>query len=97
MSIDIIEFIPDGFENAVSMKHLANATNMSLRDVRMAIENARNQGAPICSSCDGVGGGYYMPTCKSEANVYIRMQQHRIESARAALKPVFDILDTLQE
>lgn len=97
MNFDITTFIPNGFENAVSMKHLAAATNLSLRDVRMAIENARNQGAPICSSCDGENGGYYMPTTKQEAERYIRMQEHRIASAKAAVTPVTNILNTLPD
>lgn len=97
MSINIVEFIPYGFENAVSQKQLADATNMSLREVRLAVENARNHKAPICSSCDGERGGYFMPTNKHEANLYIRMQQHRIESAQAALNPVVAILDTLPD
>ncbi len=97
MSFDIVNFIPDGFENAVSQKRLAAATNMSQREVRLAVDNARNQGTPICSSCDAEYGGYYMPVNKYEAQMYIHMQESRIASAKAALKPVMDILDTLPD
>lgn len=93
----IEQFIPDGAESAISEATLASTLNISRREVRLMVEMARRQGVPICSSCDGVHGGYFMPQSKAEARVYIRMQEHRIASATACLKAVSDAIDNLPE
>ena len=95
--INILDFIPDGMENAVSQQQLCDVTHMNRREVRQAVENARRQGAPICSTCKGDNGGYYMPTCKQEANMYLRMQRHRINSAKATMKPVKQAMKNLPD
>ena len=86
MEVNILDFIPYGLENAVSQQQLCDATHLNKREVRQAVENARRQGAPICSSCNGENGGYYLPTSKHECEVYLRMQKHRIQSAKEAMK-----------
>lgn len=94
----IIErYIPDGQQNAISQRQLAAVLQCSLRDVRLMVEQARRQGVPICSSCDAINGGYYMPQNKAEAKVYIFMQNHRIESALAARQAVIDTLEKLPD
>ena len=93
----IERYIPDGQENAISQKQLAAVLQCSLRDVRLMVEQARRQGVPICSSCDGVHGGYFMPQSKAEAKNYIFMQNHRIESALAVRQAVVDALEGLPD
>lgn len=95
--LSIVDVIPQGLNNAVPQKALANRLNCSMRDVRHRIEDARRHGAPICSSCDGSGGGYYMPLSRREAELYIRMQRHRIRSARRALDAVVRALPNLPD
>lgn len=93
----IERFIPAGEAGAISEKTLATVLNVTRRDVRMLVENARREGVPICSTCNPMHGGYYLPLTKREARVYIRMQEHRIASAKACLKAVSDVIDNLPE
>ncbi|MDE5754217.1 MAG: hypothetical protein K2J71_00585 [Oscillospiraceae bacterium] len=95
--LNITDFIPDGLDNAVSQKQLCDMTHMNDREVRQAIETARRQGAPICSSCHPDSSGYYMPKTKHEATIYLTMQQHRINSAIQAMKPVQDAFPYLSD
>ena len=95
--LNIVDFIPDGLDNAVSQKQLCDMTHLSDREVRQAIENARRQGAPICSSCHSDSFGYYMPKTKYEATIYLTMQQRRINSATQAMKPVQDAISYLPD
>lgn len=95
--LNIVDFIPDGLENAISQKQLCDMTHMNDREVRQAIENARRQDAPICSSCRSDSSGYYMPRTKQEANIYLKMQEHRIRSATQAMKPVQDAIPYLSD
>lgn len=93
----IERYIPDGQQNAISQRQLANVLQCSLREARLMVEQARRQGVPICSSCDAINGGYYMPQTKAEAKSYIFFQNHRIESALAARQAVVDALEGLPE
>ena len=83
----LVELIPTGRENAVSMKDLAALMNISERGLRLLVQQAREQGAAICSDWDN-NGGYYMPADEYEAMSYLRQQKARIHSARAALNGV---------
>lgn len=95
--MQIEQYIPDGQQNAISQKQLAAVLRCSLRDVRLMVEVARRQGVPICSSCDGGHGGYYMPLTKPEARAYIQMQSSRIQSALAARQAAIDALAYLPD
>lgn len=95
--MQIEQFIPNGASHAISQKRLAYILQCSLRDVRLMVEQARRRGVPICSSCDGTHGGYFMPLSQAEAKGYIFMQNHRIESALAARQAVVDALEGLPD
>lgn len=83
----IIDFIPVGRVNALSMRDLALAANVDERTARELVHRARANGEPICSDCDE-NGGYYMPLDISEARIYLRQQRARIKSAAIALRGV---------
>lgn len=83
----IIDFIPIGRVNALSMRDLARAANVDERTARQLVHRARANGEPICSTCEE-NGGYYMPRDIGEARVYLRQQQARIRSSNAALHGV---------
>lgn len=83
----IIDFIPVGRVNAISMRDLALAANVDERTVRELVHRARKNGAPICSDCDE-SGGYYLPCNVDEARIYLHQQQARIKSANASLRGV---------
>ena len=86
MKIKIIEHIPKGIENAVTQADLATLLQISERQVRSLINEARRHGAVICSTCDGMTGGYYLPNAPDEVKPYLRMQESRIRSAAEAIK-----------
>lgn len=91
--MNIIDFIPFGRKNAVSMKELSIRMRCDKRTVRAAVFNARIHGAVICSTCDGDSSdGYYRPVSAEEALPYVNMQRKRIESAKAALKSTEDYI-----
>lgn len=83
----LTELIPTGRENAIPMKDLASLLNISERGLRLLVQRAREQGAPICSEWEN-RGGYYMPADTYEAKGYLRQQKSRIRSARAALNGI---------
>lgn len=92
--IDITQFIPDGIENAISMKDLAAASSLDVRTVRALVHKARAKGAVICSTCNNDNGGYYMPLDVSEAMPFYKQQLSRIRSATAALAAVAEYISS---
>lgn len=84
--MDIVKFIPHGKKNAVGGKELKQVTGLDERTVKQQIANARLKGAVICSILDGNKGGYFIPETPEEAVEYVRTEQCRIASARAALR-----------
>lgn len=93
----IIDYIPYGRQNAVSTDYLKAITGLDTRTIRQMIANERTQGAVICSSLKSDGGGYFLPADPSEAVRYVRTEQHRIESAREALKSAVRYVAQLEE
>lgn len=83
---NVIEYIPTGKQNAIAMSELAKRIGISQREARKAIFNARCKGEIICSTCGENASGYYRPTSVEEVRPYIAMQEHRIASAKSALK-----------
>lgn len=84
--MNILDFIPVGKNNAITGKELQNITGLDGRSIKQQIANARIKGSVICSSLNGSRGGYFIPSCPSEAIEYVRTEQCRINSARVALK-----------
>lgn len=84
--MNITDFIPLGIENAITQEELAIRLNCDKRTARAAVFDARRKGAVICSTCGNSTAGYYIPLSADEAKLYIRMQEKRIKSARAAIR-----------
>ncbi|MDE6762561.1 MAG: hypothetical protein K2J73_02650 [Oscillospiraceae bacterium] len=83
---NVLDFIPVGQKNALPMSELAKRIGISQREARKAIFNARCKGEIICSTCGENTSGYYRPASVSEALPYIKLQESRIASSKAALK-----------
>ncbi|MDE5576484.1 MAG: hypothetical protein K2J11_03750, partial [Oscillospiraceae bacterium] len=57
---NIMDFIPIGKINAISMAELALRLGKDQRTARKLVFEARNNGAVICSTCSGdKSAGYY--------------------------------------
>ena len=83
---DIVDFLPVGEENAVTMIELANMLNCSKREARALIYEARCKGAVICSSPDSAKGGYFLPKNNDEVRRFIMFAEHRINSTKEATR-----------
>jgi hypothetical protein len=85
--MNIVDFLPVGEENAVTMAELAALLSCSKREARALIFEARCKGAVICSNPDGIKGGYYLPKNADEIKRFIMFAEHRINSTKAAVQP----------
>ncbi|MCM1062824.1 MAG: HTH domain-containing protein [Eubacterium sp.] len=94
--MDIINFIPHGKINAVSGKELKQLTGCDERTIKQHIANARLKGTVICSILDSNRGGYFIPESPAEAVEYVRTEQCRIQSAKAALKSAADFISDIE-
>lgn len=88
--MNIIEYIPEGYKNAISRKNLCIATGLNDRMIRKLIEEARRE-TIIISNDDG--SGYWIfpenPT-EIEMNLlkkYVKQQESRAKSIFYALYP----------
>lgn len=94
----ITDFIPEGFENAISRKELCRLTGLKDRDMRSMIEAARRE-TIIISSCDG--SGYWLfpndPTDQEKQLLqkYVQQQERRAKSIFYALKPARKLMKGL--
>ena len=79
----ILDYIPAGAENAITGRQLQSVTGLDVRTIKGLIANERLHGAVICANLDG--GGYFLPRTPLEAVEYVRIEQHRISSAKQAL------------
>ena len=88
--MNIVEYIPEGYENAISRKMLCAITGLNDRVVRNLIEEARRD-TIIISNNDG--SGYWRfpdkPTEKEKQllNRYVKQQESRAKSIFYALYP----------
>lgn len=90
MTINIVDFIPEGSEKAISRRDLCRITGLSDRVVRSLIEEARRE-TIIISNNDGSGYWLYPehPTDKEKQllNKYVKQQESRAKSIFYALRP----------
>ena len=87
----ILELIPEGRENAVSLAYLAEMLKVSERTAKKYVSHARKNGTPIV----GDQYGYYRPANREELQWYYRIFRKRgltalssISSARQDLQEV---------
>lgn len=95
---NVLDFIPIGKRNAISMPELSLRMGESERVARKAVFEARRRGAVICSTCSGDSfDGYYFPASVEEALPYIRLQESRIRSAQEALRSAKNFIEAGRE
>ena len=88
--MNIIDYIPKGYKNAISRKMLCQKTGLEDRVVRALIEEARRE-TIIISNNDG--SGYWLfpdnPTEAEERMLqrYVKQQESRAKSIFYALRP----------
>lgn len=78
---EILEYIPEGKENAVSMRYLADLLNKDTREIREKVLKARIDGHVII----GDENGYYKPSCEADLIGWIRRSEAALESKNKAL------------
>lgn len=89
---NVEEYLLKGKSNAISRQELAELFGTSDRSIRLMIQERREHGIPILSSCDNTG--YYLPADgemgESECRKFIAQQRSRARmcfiSARGAKK-----------
>lgn len=85
--INIIDFIPQGHENAVKYDWLCKATGLSRREVRLLISNARKDHI-ILNMQDGKG--FFRPSENEEQLItkFYRQELHRNNEHMETLRPI---------
>lgn len=83
--MDIINYIPQGHQNAITRKELSNITHTCDRDTRKAIEFARKDNT-ICNLSDA--NGYFIPLHNGDlsARAYVNQEINRIISLLKSTK-----------
>lgn len=84
----VLDVIPTGIENAISMEALSRILNVSQRETRSIILQCRIAGNVVCS-CDE---GYYIPDSLWELKDHYCRARARINTATLALKPIERVL-----
>lgn len=85
----LMSLIPDGEENAKSMRELSRECGVSPREIRKIVENARRDGMIIASS----ESGYFVPSCEEELNAFYIRTMYRVNTTLDTLRPVEEIVD----
>ena len=82
--MQILDYIPFGKENAVTREDLVVSTGMLDRQIRKAIQKARDDGALILNDCSG--NGYYQSDDIKEIYAQYRKDRARALSVLKRLK-----------
>lgn len=80
----LLNLIPIGQDNAISMSSLSKLTDSSLQETRQWVENARLDGMIIASS----QAGYYIPIDEEELVEYYIRTKRRLDTTKKTLSPV---------
>ena len=78
----ISDYIPTGEANAISNKQVAVLAKCTPREVRRLVEQARQEGEPICS-CDN---GYFIAETADELRRMLRKHYHQINTMIATAR-----------
>ena len=93
----IQEVLPVGEDSAISAETICTMLGIDKRHLRRESQKERLKGAPICASCDGDAGGYYLAANWNEMDHYYRRVARRadvIAEVSDALKHTRDTLFT---
>ena len=85
---EILEFIPTGKENAVSMAELSSMIGVDNRTTRSMIYQLRRSGELVCSG----DSGYYQPGNNQELFEWYRMAHSRAIGTLTTLKKARQML-----
>ena len=89
----LLDAIPTGEENAVSMSALAELFHTTERGIRKLVHLAREDGCIVA----GNASGYFLPEELEELRGYCSFAKSRVRSEYKALKPALDVLKELDE
>lgn len=78
----ILDYIPSGKDNAVSMRYLAVILSTDTRKIRSMVHNARISGHVVI----GDENGYYKPECEEDLIGWIRKETAALRSKNMALQ-----------
>ena len=84
----LVDTIPIGQRDAVSMTYLAKLHRMTKRELRREVEQARRAGILICSS----NRGYFMPESMQDISEHAHRAGERIRTATACLAPFLRVI-----
>lgn len=87
----ILDRIPYGQDNAVSMRNLARGLGETEREIRLRIQKARIDGNVIA----GTDAGIFIPETDDELREYVNRSQSRISTSVATLAPAVAMLGDL--
>lgn len=83
----ILDRIPSGRDNAVSMRYLASILGRDERQIRHMIENARIDGNIIA----GTGAGIFIPETEAELREYVNRTYSHITTSVKTLNPAIKL------
>lgn len=89
----ISDYIPTGEANAISNKQVAVLAKCTPREVRRLVEQARQEGEPICS-CDN---GYFIAETADELRRMLKKHYHQINTMIATAKGLEFALSEMDE
>lgn len=84
----ILDRIPRGSDNAISMRDLARGLGETQRQIRLRIERARIAGNVIA----GTDAGIFIPATVEELREYIKRNDNRVKTSCVALAPAKRLL-----
>lgn len=76
--LKIEDFLSVGHENPKTSRELSDLLNISQREVRRLVQEARLQKIPICASCVD-NPGYYIARNKKDMSRYLQALQRRMD------------------
>ena len=83
----ILDRIPSGRDNAVSMRYLASILETSERQIRSMIQNARIDGNIIA----GTDAGIFVPETEDELREYVNRSYSHITTSIRTLNPAIKL------
>ena len=82
----MLQSIPRGRDNAVSMKALADTLAVSTRDVQHLVKHLIEEHGKLIASATGRNHGYYYPDSAEEYQAAVDQLRHRIISLAARIR-----------
>ena len=89
----VLDYIPHGRENSISMTELSVRMRCDKRAARAAVFNARKAGAIICSTCEGQNkSGYFQSTNVLDVQQFVTMMDKRMNSTAISKRSAEEFL-----